>query len=177
MKTKEQIDKDFIEAFGEEQFHIQEALNKLEPLSKLVSEYLEVPQVPIVVEPIVEDSRMYFQDEFIVLRKDVALNELEAKKAVCHEYRHFYQFLCIKNSKYEEPLLEYYLEGFQYMIEHGNKNDGTEDYYSLIIEIDAFAFQRYFLKEVLGIETHYPNEEYDKLLDKFLNKFYYNTLI
>ena len=172
MKTKEQIDKDFIEAFGEEQFKIHQALNKLEPISKLVAEFLEVPQIPIVVETIEEESRMYFKDEFIVLRKDIALDELEAKKAICHEYRHFYQFLCIKYEKTEEPLLEFFAEGFQYMIEHGNKNDGSNDYYSLIIEIDAFAFQRYFLKEVLGIETHYPNEEYDKLLDKFINKFY-----
>ena len=172
MKVKEQIDKEFIEAFGEEQFHIQDALNKLEPFSKLVSEFLEVPQVPIVVEPIVEDSRMYFQEEFIVLRKDIALNELEAKKAVCHEYRHYMQWLIVMNEEIDNPLYYEYLDGFLYMSKHGNKKDGSSDYYSLIIEIDAFAFQRYFLKEVLGIETHYPNEEYDKLLDKFINKFY-----
>ena len=172
MKSKEQIDKEFIEAFGEEQFQIVEALNELEPLSKQVSEFLEVPQVPIVVEAIEEDSRMYFKEGFIVLRKDIALNKLEAMKAVCHEYKHYYQFLCIKNAKYEEPLLEQYVEGFQYMISHGNSNDGTEDYYSLIIEIDAFAFQKFFLKEVYGIETHYPNEAYDKILDKFIEKFY-----
>ena len=115
---------------------------------------------------------IYYKEEFIVLRKDIALNKLEAMKSIVHEYRHYYQFLCIKNEKYEEPLLEHYAEGFQYMIEHGNKNDGTDDYYSLIIEIDAFAFQKYFLKEVYGIETHYPNEEYDKILDKFIENFY-----
>ena len=172
MKSKEQIDKEFIEAFGEEQFKIQEALNALEPISQEVAEYLEVPQVPIVVEPIKEDSRMYFQEEFIVLRKDIALNKLEAMKSICHEYKHYYQFLCIKNAKYEEPLLEQYVEGFQYMIDHENKSDGTMDYYSLIIEIDAFAFQKFFLKEIYGIETHYPNEAYDKILDKFIEKFY-----
>ena len=172
MKSKEQIDKEFIEAFGEEQFEILEAINALDPISKEVAEYLEVPELPIVVEPIPEDSRIYYKEEFIVLRKDIALNKLEAMKAIVHEYRHYYQFLCIKNEKYEEPLLEHYAQGFIYMIEHGNKNDGTDEYYSLIIEIDAFAFQKYFLKEVYGIETHYPNKEYDKILDKFIKKFY-----
>lgn len=172
MKTKEQIDKEFIEAFGEEQFKIQEAIDALEPLSKEVAEYLKVPQLPIVVEPIPEDSRIYYKEGFIVLRKDIALNKLEAMKSICHEYKHYYQFLCIKHKKYDEPLLEYYAEGFIYMIEHGNKNDGTMDYYSLVIEIDAFAFQKYYLKEFCGIETHYPNKEYDKILDKFIKKFY-----
>lgn len=172
MKIKDQIDKDFIEAFGIEQFKIQEAFNKLEQFSELVAEYLEVSVLPIVSEPIKEDSRIYYKEQFIMLRPDISLNELEAKKAIAHEYRHYYQFLCIKNAKYDEPLLHQYLEGFQYMIVHGNKNDGTSDYYSLIIEIDAFAFQKYFLKEVLGIETHYPNEDYDKILDKFIKNFY-----
>ena len=91
MKSKEQIDKEFIEAFGEEQFKIQEALNALDPISKEVAEFLEVPELPIVVEPIPEDSRIYYKEEFIVLRKDIALNKLEAMKSIIHEYRHYYQ--------------------------------------------------------------------------------------
>ena len=63
MKTKEQIDKEFIEAFGEEQFKILEAINALDPISKEVAEFLEVPELPIVVEPIPEDSRIYYKEE------------------------------------------------------------------------------------------------------------------
>ena len=88
MKTKEQIDKEFIEAFGEEQFKIQEAIDVLEPLSKEVAEYLKVPQLPIVVEPIPEDSRIYYKEGFIELRMDIALKKLEAMKSICHEYKH-----------------------------------------------------------------------------------------
>lgn len=87
-------------------------------------------------------------------------------------YRHWMQFLCVKNQDTSNPLVYEYAEGFMYMAKHGNANDGTLDYYSLIIEIDAFAFQKYFLKEVLEIETHYPDPGYDKILDKFIKKFY-----
>ena len=82
MKSKEQIDKEFIEAFGKEQWEIEEAISKLEPISKEIAEYLGVPQVPIVVENIPEDSRMNFQFECIILRKDTALNYLEGLKVV-----------------------------------------------------------------------------------------------
>lgn len=172
MKSKKQIDKEFIEAFGEEKFKLLEAINKLEPISKLIAEYLDVPQLPIAVENIKEESRAYFKEEFILLRPDIALNDLEAKKALAHEYRHFYQFQCIKKKKYDEPLLGLFAEDFCYMADNGNSKDGTPEYYSLIIEVDAFAFQKYFLKEVLGIETHFPDPEYDEILDNFIKKFY-----
>lgn len=170
--NKEKLKKDFINAFGEEKWEIEEALAKIEPISKELAEFLEVPQVPIIVENIREDSRMDFKLECIILRKDVALNYVESLKSIAHEYRHWMQFLCVKNQDTSNPLVYEYAEGFMYMAKHGNANDGTLDYYSLIIEIDAFAFQKYFLKEVLDIETHYPNEEYDKFLDKFIKKFY-----
>ena len=172
MKSKEQIDKEFIEAFGKEQWEIEEAISKLEPISKEIAEFLGVPQVPIVVENIPEDSRMNFQLECIILRKDTALNYLEGLKALAHEYRHWMQFLCVKNQNTSNPLIYDYADGFMYMIQNGNSKDGTVDYYSLIIEIDAFAFQKYFLKEVLDIETHFPDPEYDKILDKFIKNFY-----
>ena len=172
MKIDKKLKEDFINAFSEEKWEIEEALAKIEPISRELAEYLEVPQVPIVVENIKEDSRMYFQEEFIVLRKDIALNYVEALKSIAHEYRHWYQFLAVKNKDESNPLVYEYAEGFMYMSEHGNTNDGSNEYYSLIIELDAFAFQKFFLKEVLDIETHYPNEEYDKMLDKFIEYFY-----
>ena len=156
MKSKEQIDKGFIEAFGEERFKIQEAINKLEKTSKLLSDYLEVPELPIVCEPIKEDSRIYFKEEFIILRKDIALNYLEGLKAITHEYRHFYQYRCIVEKRYEEELLDFYVEDFTKLTQKTNPLEGTDDYYSSVIELDAFAFTKYFLQNVLDIETHYP---------------------
>ncbi len=97
MKLDKKLKEDFINAFDEEKWEIEEALAKIEPISRELAEYLEVPQVPIVVENIKEDSRMYFQEEFIVLRKDIALNYVEALKSIAHEYRHWYQFLEVKN--------------------------------------------------------------------------------
>ncbi|MBR6072310.1 MAG: hypothetical protein IKP77_05720 [Acholeplasmatales bacterium] len=170
--NEDRIKEDFIKAFGEEKWEIEQALAKIEPISRELAEFLEVPQIPIVVENIPEDSRMNFQLECIILRKDTALNYIEALKALAHEYRHWMQFLCVKNQDTSNPLVYEYAEGFMYMAKHGNANDGTLDYYSLIIEIDAFAFQKYFLKEVLEIETHYPDPGYDKILDKFIKKFY-----
>ncbi len=170
--NKEKLKQDFINAFGEEKWEIEEALAKIEPISRELAEFLEVPQLPIIVENIREDSRMDFKLECIILRKDVALNYVESLKSIAHEYRHWMQFLCVKNMDTSNPLLYEYAKDFTYMAQHGNSVDGTDDYYSLIIEVDAFAFQKYFLREVLDIETHYPNEEYDQFLDKFIKKFY-----
>ena len=86
--TKEQIKQEFINSFGEEKWIIEEALDKLRPISLKVSKYLNVKELPIIVEPIEEDSRLNFQLECIILKKEIALNNLESLKAITHEYRY-----------------------------------------------------------------------------------------
>ena len=57
MKIDKKLKEDFINAFGEEKWEIEEALAKIEPISSELAEYLAVPQVPIVVENIKEDRK------------------------------------------------------------------------------------------------------------------------
>ena len=83
---------------------------------------------------------------------------------------HFYQFTCIKEKRFEERLLQFYLEDFTAL--QGKEQSTTDNYYSSLIEVDAFAFTKYYLKNEMQIETSYPDKEYDKILDFFIEKFY-----
>ena len=47
-----------------------------------------------------------------------------------------------------------------------------EDALCQYIEIDAFAFTKYVLKEWYGIEYHHYDNEYDKILDNFISMYY-----
>ena len=102
----------------------------------------------------------------------IKIKVVEALKAISHEYRHFYQYTCVKENIIDEPLLEFYIDDFNKINKDGYKPLDSDKYYSLIIELDAFAFQKYYLKNELGIETHHPDDVYDHLLDKFIEKFY-----
>lgn len=170
--NNEQLKKEFINSFGEEQWNIEEALTKLEKQSKHLSKLLNVKELIIVSDNLYEDSRIMFKEEYIILRKDIALNYVEALKAIAHEYRHFYQYTCVKENRTNEPLLEFYIDDFNKINKDGYKPLEPDKYFSLIIELDAFAFQKYYLKKELGIETHHPDDVYDHLLDKFIEKFY-----
>ena len=52
--------------------------------------------------------------------------------------------------------------------------DGNNPYLSNVCELDAHAFSKWYLKEKYDIETHYPQFEYDALLDLFAEKYYKN---
>lgn len=107
------ITQQFINTFGKEKYKLEETLNKIRPISKLLANYLNVNELEIVSENIKEDSRIMFKDEYIILRNDIALNYIEALKALIHEYRHFYQYTCIKEKRFEEPLIEFYIDDFK----------------------------------------------------------------
>ena len=47
-----------------------------------------------------------------------------------------------------------------------------EDSLCLHLEIDAYAFTKYLLKEWFNIEYHHNDLDYDKTLDIFINHYY-----
>ena len=166
------LKQEFINSFGEEKWNLEEALDKIRPISKQLAAYLDVNELPIVSEQIEEDSRMMFKDEYIILRNDIALNYVEALKAIAHEYRHFYQYTCIREKRTNEPLMKFYIEDFIKINSTGYNPFDQDSYFSLIIELDAFAFQKYYLDKFLNIKTSYPNKIYDEILNNFIKKYF-----
>lgn len=88
--NNEQLKQEFINSFGEEQWNIEESLTKLEKQSKRLSKLLNVKELILISDTLYEDSRIMFKEEYIILRKDIALNYVEALKTIAHGYRHFY---------------------------------------------------------------------------------------
>ena len=168
-----ELKKEFIKYFGEEKWNEEEALGKLFQYEMMLANYLNVDPIPVVVEDMMEDSRLYIKEEYIALSKECIKNHIEALKAVSHEYRHYYQLQCIRkgiNSK----LVNNWKEDFLNPV----RVDDPEDvaamtlYGFMTIEIDAFAFQKYALKKFLNIDTHHASLEYDVILDSYIDKYF-----
>lgn len=170
--NNEQLKQEFINSFGEEKWNLEEALDKIRKISLHLSKLLNVKELVIVTDNIKEDSRIMVKDEYIILRNDIALNYVEALKAIAHEYRHFYQYTCIKEKRLDEALLKFYIEDFNKINLQGYNAHDSDRYYSLVIELDAFAFQKYYLDKYLNIKTNHPFKEYDEILDMFIKKYY-----
>ena len=168
-----ELKKEFIKYFGEEKWNEEEALGKLFEYEMLLANYLNVDPIPVLVEDMMEDSRLYIKDEYIAISKECIKNHVEALKAVSHEYRHYYQLQCIRKG-IDTKLVNNWKEDFLNPVQVTDPEDVTSMtlYGFMTIEIDAFAFQKFALKKFLDIETHHASLEYDVILDSYINKYF-----
>lgn len=164
---------EFIKYFGEEKWNEEEALGKLFEYEMFLANYLNVDPIPVVVEDMMEDSRLYIKEEYIALSKECIKNHIEALKAVSHEYRHYYQLQCIRNG-INNKLVNNWKEDFLNPVQVNDPNDvaAMTLYGFMTIEIDAFAFQKFALKKFLNIDTHHASLEYDVILDSYIDKYF-----
>ena len=176
--TKEKLKEEFINSFGEEKWKQEEMLLKLMSIHKKLAKYLDVEMIPVVCEDIEEDSRFYFKEQYIIISPLMLEKYSDAAKSLIHEVRHQYQQKCINdpNTKENPDLVRLWKEDMPKLFNpliYLNL-DGKNPYLSNVCELDAHAFSKWYLKEKYDIETHYPQFEYDALLDLFAEKYYKN---
>ena len=168
-----ELKKEFIKYFGQEKWDEEEALGKLVEYQMLLANYLGVDPIPILVEEMMEDSRLYIKEEYIAISKECVKNHIEALKAVSHEYRHYYQLQCIRKG-IDTKLVNNWKEDFLNPVQVTDPNDvlSMTLYGLMTTEIDAFAFQKFALKKFLGIETNHPSDEYNIILEQYISKHF-----
>ena len=163
--NKENLKEKFIAYFGEEKWNEEEMLREIFEFQMFCCEFLKVVPIPVVVEEMEEDSRYYVEENYIALSKKCITDKIEACKCVVHELRHYYQHLVI-----ELKLDEEYRNVWEYEFKKritAKDLDSDEQllkYITQSIEMDAFAFQKYMIKEYFDIDTEIYGFEYDMLL-------------
>lgn len=167
--NNKKLKEDFIKYFGEKVWNQEEALGRLLEYEEILAEYLGVNRIPVIVDKIKDDSRYYVDEDYIAISEDLIMDDYEALKCLIHEYRHYYQKICVTNNDTRIPkiLLEQW------------KNDFNTKYQSmeldkricLAIEIDAFAFTKYFLSKLGKKSYNYPDEVYNNVLELYIEKY------
>lgn len=61
--------------------------------------------LPVVSEDIAEDSRYMIKENYIIISNKIIHDQLQATKALIHEYTHYYQYCVVENNilKQREP--------------------------------------------------------------------------
>ena len=140
----------------------------LEELKNNLFEYLDLEPIRIKYEDLGnEDSRFYTHDLYIAINNKYINDELEIIKCLIHEIRHYYQLVVVICEEDFNPQYKYWKKEFKNKIKLK-----PEDAMCQYIEIDAFAFTKYILKEWLNIEYHHHDKKYDEILDLFIKKYY-----
>ena len=165
--TKKELKEEFIKYFGIEKWNQEDSLAKLWPLELTICRDLEIDPIPVLVEEIEEDSRYYIKEEYIAISSKLIMDEIEAIKCLIHELRHAKQFNCITDENSTHPFKEIWISELIYEA----SGIPQEEQLGLMIEIDAYGYQKLMLKKLFGIDWHYPNEEYDNVIDSYVDKY------
>lgn len=174
--NEDKLKEEFINSFGEEKWNQEEVLSKLiEPQMEL-AKYLGVDMIPVICEDIDEDSRYYFNDDYIVISPLMLETYINSLKSLVHEMRHQYQYKCLKDQTIKEnpELVESWKEELSVErkpLDQTNQ-ESVDEYYSLMVELDAYAFTKWYLKNKYDIYITHPNIIYDEIISQYIKKYF-----
>ena len=157
---QENLKREFINNFGEDNWNELEILKPLQEAVDLVcKEYLGIESIPVVFEKLDGDvSRYDFKLQAIILNNKYINDYVELLDSCFHELEHHWQRIYIANN--DTPKAKRWKEEFK----HYNRLDVTQE-----IEIDAYAFAQVILSCEFGIIKKHPNEELQYLIEDYIN--------
>ena len=171
--SEEEIDQKIIENFGPDVLKEMEFTLHIDNLNFKLADFLGIEVIPVFFEDIEEDARFYDKEEYIAISKKFMFNDLEAVKSLIHEVRHGYQKYCInhKNEKLKFAPSEI-IEDWKKDFDNGQLGLTPEIQMCQSIEIDAYAFTKYILKEWFDYDYHHHDLAYDTVLGLYINKYF-----
>ena len=171
--SDEELKKSFIDAFGEEKWEEEEALVPIQNLSMKLCNYLGIEPVPILFEEMYEDARYYDELDYIAISNLYVHDEMECMKSVIHEVKHLHQKYCVSHKNEilklaPKILIEQWEEDFK----KNQRLIPEDEIMCMPVEVDAFAFTKFILKEWFNIDYHHYDPAYDAVLSLYINKYY-----
>ncbi len=139
---------------------------KLDELSKRICDYLDLNVIKYKFEDIdPDDSRLYIKEEYIAINSKYKDNYEECAKCLVHEFRHVFQIYYV--NRFNDNLSRLWREALSKQVNSSNmKND--REYVEQALEIDAFAFTKYYLEKYENIKVVNKIANLDKWLDKYI---------
>lgn len=119
-----------------------------------------------------DDSRLIIKPNIKILINERFKNDFyESAKALVHEYRHWFQINWVYYM--DDTLSRKWKNAYNKAISLENADilnniDDSTTYAMQEIEIDAFAFTKYYLEKYEGLVVVHPNEQYEKIISKYI---------
>lgn len=164
--TEQELKEEFIKHFGEDRWNQMEVLPILQKKADILCSYLGIEEIPILCDPIKEDSRYYPQEKFIIISDKVIMNEVEALKSLIHEIRHHYQYTCVSTNNQTEPMLEQWHQELEIY-----NTLAPDVQLCTFLEIDAYAFTKVIMKAWFNKDIIHYDDEYEEVLNLYIKKY------
>ena len=141
---------------------------RIQEIALTIADHLGIDSLPIKFEDLGEDdSRLYIKEEYVAINIIYENDFIECAKSIAHEYRHVFQlFYCnIMN----DEIAKKWKSLLPTIINSSNMKGKTIDYVSQELEIDAFAFTKFYLENYEGIEVINKIDGFDKIIDYYIS--------
>jgi hypothetical protein len=148
-------------------------LKKIKTLAERVVEYLGIKMIPIEFDDsIKDDSRLILRPLIMVtINGKYQDNYIECAKEITHELRHLFQIIWAFTMNDERA--RRWKVAYQNPISSEHSNivtdvQGASKYAAQEIEVDAFAFTKYYLEKYERMKVNHLSREYEKIIRKYL---------
>lgn len=131
-----------------------------------IADKLGVAPLEIKFEDFSDDSRLYIKDNYVAINKKYENDYVETAKCIAHEYRHVFQIFYVQIFSDERSLR--WRKELQSMINSSNINASGTNYLSQEIELDAFAFTKFYLENFENIKVENRIDGYDQYIDIYI---------
>ena len=136
----------------------------LETLKEQVADHLGIEVLPIKYKIMTDDSRLYAKEGYVAINLKYKDNFIETAKSITHEYRHAFQIYYARLMNDARAL--------RWREELGMaKNGDSVLYLGQELELDAFAFTKWYMKKYLEKEIIHPNDKYEKVIEMYIEKY------
>jgi uncharacterized protein YfeS len=134
----------------------------LKQLCKRIADRLGIEPLEIMFEEMIDDSRLYIKEEFVAINKNYENDYEECAKAIAHEYRHVFQLFYIH--MFDDSRASRWKKELNQAINSSNINETGSNYISQELELDAFAFTKFYLERYEGMKIIHPNDKYENII-------------
>jgi len=123
----------------------------LKPLCIRIANRLGIDPLDIKFEDLTDDSRLYIKENYVAINTKYENDYEECAKCIAHEYRHVFQLFYV--NIFNDERSERWKKELQGVINSSNMDGNGSNYIAQEIELDAFAFTKYYLEEFENIEV------------------------
>lgn len=141
----------------------------LKPLCQRVADRLGVEPLEIKFEEMIDDSRLYIKEEYVAINKKFENDYVECAKAITHEYRHVFQIFYA--NMFNDDRARGWRSELATLVNTSNMNKYGSNYINQELEIDAFAFTKYFLENNERIAVIHPSKDYETIITKYIELY------
>lgn len=176
--SDEELKQEFIKYCGKEKWEEEEALSNLLKIEELLSNALAIPRIPVITDDIPIESCLDLKNKCIVISNKIIFNKEEAIKSLVHEYRHLYQYIVIQMHE-DHPLHKSWSNNFNNVINWDTLNNDQADYEKYVLqplEIDSYAYTKYFFEHYLEMPINMFNGQLDDVLNEYIEIIISNGL-